>query len=158
MSTLLIVLTSCFPCGFLLRAGQEFGAYLRATGWSERGVVAPTADHGPDEDEREQRDRDGHDPCQQIETFFRRLDEHCGAILFDHGLEDLVVRFTARYVRVEIFLHAPGGFAGAGECAAGVIAESDGIFAAAAHAEDTLAEGFGSRCILCACGRDRAHR
>jgi len=48
MSTLLIVLTSGFPSGFLLRAGQEFGAYLRATGWSERGIVAPAANYCPD--------------------------------------------------------------------------------------------------------------
>jgi hypothetical protein len=71
--------------------------------------------------------------------------------LLDHGFEDLVVGFTAGYVRVEIFLHAASGFAGAGKRASGVIAEAGGIFAAAAHAEDAFPERFAARSFLSAC-------
>ena len=147
------MLTPRFPAGFALRAGEKFGTHLRAAGWGESCFVAPAADNFPDEHQRDQRDCDGHDPGEQIETFFRRLDQDCGAVLFDEGLEDLVVGLVASHVRVEIFLHAAGGFAGTGERAAGVIAHSGGVFAAAAHAEDALAEGLGTRSLLGSCGR-----
>src|SRR5580698_8063390 len=158
MSRLLIIFTSRFPVRFALRAGEEFGVHLRATGRSESGFVAPAPDDFPNEHECDQWHDDGHDPGEQVETFFRRLNQDGRTVLFDHGLKDLVVGFTASYVRVEIFLHAAGGLAGAGEGAARMVAEAGGVFAAAAHAEHALTERFGTRGLLGGGGRQRARR
>jgi hypothetical protein len=133
---------------FATRAGEQFRRNGRTRGYGEGGAMAPAPHDEPNDHERDDRQREGHDPREQVEAGLGRLDENRGAIFLDEILEDEIVGFAAADALIDFLEHGLGGIAGTGESAAAVITATDRVVAAAAHAFEVRADGFDVRRVL----------
>src|ERR1700722_6685139 len=100
---------------FALGPRQEFRVNVRTARGSELRFPAPVSNHIPDQNQRQNGQQHWHDPRQQIETLFRRLDQPGGAVLRHTGGQNGVVRFVLVHPLVEILLHAARRFTWAGK-------------------------------------------
>src|ERR1700735_15883 len=136
MSTLLIVISSCFAP----RTRQKLGGNRGPRSSGKRGLIPPPPHNHPNENNRQQRHDDRCDPSGNVEPLRGRNDEHCWPVFLYERLQRQVVRFIAGHTLVDFALHALCGFARTREGAAGMITRGRGIITAAAHAFHALSE------------------